>query len=179
MKIIGIACSALPRSNSLKMIQAFMKGAEEAGCETEIISINQNLLGCSGCRGCKEGDRFCVRRDVLTHYFEQLPEADAVVLGFGIYMGYPQGEAWTFMNRHYCLHKGMVGGECRIQPGKKLFCMVSQGAPDNPEYRKNCDALLRPFDGWGFARQEPLVASGATLKETFEKAYEMGRSLKE
>ena len=129
MKIIGVACSGLDRSVSRKMIEAFLKGAEEAGHETELILIHQDLLGCTGCKGCKNKDSFCVRQDVLTHYFEALPEADAVVLGFGIYMGYPQGEAWTFMNRHYCLHKSFVGGECKIRPGKKLFCMVAQGAP--------------------------------------------------
>ena len=177
MKIIGIACSGLPRSVSLKLMQEFMRGAEDAGHTTQIIKINQDLLGCTGCKGCKIGDSFCVRKDVLTPYFEALPEADAVVLGFGIYMGYPQGEAWTFMNRHYCLHKGMVGGECRIQPGKKLYTIVAQGAPDNPEYRSNCDALLRPFDGWGFDRQEPIVCAGGQAERLKEVLYDMGRQL--
>ena len=31
MKIIGVACSGLDRSVSRKMIEAFLKGAEEAG----------------------------------------------------------------------------------------------------------------------------------------------------
>lgn len=177
MKIIGVACSGLERSVSLKMIQAFLKGAAEAGCETELFVINQDLLGCTGCKGCKNKDSFCVRQDVLTQYFAKLPEADAVVLGFGIYMGYPQGEAWTFMNRHYCLHKGFVGGACKIVPGKKLYCMVAQGAPDNPEYQAHCDALLKPFDGWGFDRQPVLVASGATAQEKIQEAYELGQKV--
>ena len=90
-------------------------------------------------------------------------------------LGYPQGEAWTFMNRHYCLHKSFVGGECKIRPGKKLFCMVAQGAPDNPQYRENCDALLRPFDGWGFDRQPILVASGREAEAKIQEAYELGK----
>ncbi|MBR2263115.1 MAG: flavodoxin family protein [Firmicutes bacterium] len=175
MKIIGVACSGLDRSVSRKMIEAFLKGAEEAGHETELILIHQDRLGCTGCKGCKNKDSFCVRQDVLTHYFEALPEADAVVLGFGIYMGYPQGEAWTFMNRHYCLHKSFVGGECKIRPGKKLFCMVAQGAPDNPQYRENCDAVLKPFDGWGFDRQPVLVASGREAEAKIQEAYELGK----
>lgn len=177
MKIIGVACSGLDRSVSRKMIEAFLKGAAEAGHETELILIHQDLLGCTGCKGCKNKDSFCVRQDVLTHYFEALPEADAVVLGFGIYMGYPQGEAWTFMNRHYCLHKSFVGGECKIRQGKKLFCMVAQGAPDNPQYRENCDAVLRPFDGWGFDRQPILVASGREVEAKIREAYELGKRI--
>ena len=177
MKIIGIACSGLERSSSLKMIRAFLKGAEESGHETELIKINENLVGCSGCRSCKMGDSFCVRQDALTRYFELLPDADAVVLGFGIYMGYPQGEAWTFMNRHYCLHTGNVGGSCRIPAGKKLYTMIAQGAPDNPDYRKRCDDMIRPFDAWGFVREDMLVAGGGTLEEMVKKAYEAGKEV--
>ena len=177
MKIIGIACSGLDRSVSLKLMKAFMKGAEEAGHTTEIIKINEDLKGCTGCATCKKNDGFCIRRDALTRYFEELPEADAVVLGFGIYMGYPQGEAWTFMNRHYCLHTGMVGGECRIKPGKKLYTIVTQGAPDNPDYRAHCEALLKPFDAWGFDRQELIVSSRGSAEEVEKTVYEMGRKL--
>ncbi len=49
MIIPGVACSGLERSNSLKMIKAFMRGAEETGHQTDIIKIHQNLLGCTGC----------------------------------------------------------------------------------------------------------------------------------
>ena len=103
MKVIGIACSTMARSNSLRAVEAFLKGAAEAGHETELIKISKDLNDCIGCQGCKKGEGLCVQKDVLTRYFELLPEAGAVVMGAGNYMGYPQGEAWTFMNRHYCL----------------------------------------------------------------------------
>ena len=178
MKVIGVACSCLARSNSLKAVEAFLKGAAEAGHETELIRLDRDLRGCVGCQACKkEGAGLCVQKDVLARYFELLPEAGAVVLGAANYMGYAQGEAWTFMNRHYCLHKGFVGGACKIAPGKKLYCMVAQGAPDNPEYQAHCDALLKPFDGWGFDRQPVLVASGATAQEKIQEAYELGQKV--
>ncbi|MBR0086754.1 MAG: flavodoxin family protein [Lachnospiraceae bacterium] len=176
-KILGIACSALPRSNSMKLMEEFMRGAQSAGYDTEIIRINEDLLGCTGCKWCKHNDSFCVRYDVLAHYFQELPSADAVVLSFGIYMGYPQGEAWMFMNRHYCLHTGAVGGSCRIEPGKKFYTIISQGAPDNPEYRAHCEALLKPFDAWGFVREEPLVSGGGHFEEKMKEAFALGAAL--
>lgn len=181
MKIIGVSCSCLPKSISQKAVKAFLQGAEESGHETELIPISRNLNGCSGCHACKKTETFCIQKDALHHYFEVLPEADVVVLGAGIYMGYPQGEAWTFMNRHFCLHREVMGeGEsnCRIAPGKKLYVIFAQGAPDNPEYRKNYEALLKPFDGWGFIREEPLVLSGANSEEKIREAYELGKRLK-
>ena len=177
MKVIGVACSCLARSNSKKVVEAFLRGAAEAGHETEFIRLNNDLHGCTGCQSCKNGDGLCVQKDVLARYFELLPEAGAVVLGAGIYMGYPQGEAWTFMNRHYCLHRG-VGRDCKIAPGKKLYAVFAQGAPDNPAYRANYEPVCKPFEAWGFERMPILVVNRDTVEEKCAEACAMGRALK-
>ena len=178
MKIIGVTCSCLPKSLSQRAVKAFLQGAEEAGHEVLLVPIGKGLSGCTGCHTCKKLDGFCVQQDALRPYFDALPDAGAVVFGAGIYIGYPQGEAWSFMNRHFCLHD-RVGPEakCRIGPGKKLYPIFAQGAPDNPEYRANYEALLRPFDGWGFERMEPIVVTGQTCEEAVHRAYELGRAL--
>lgn len=178
MNVIGVTCSCLPKSLSQQTVKAFLQGAEEAGHKVLLVHIGKGLSGCTGCHACKKLDSFCVQKDSLRPYFDALPDAGAVVFGAGIYMGYPQGEAWSFMNRHFCLHD-RVGEDarCRIEPGKKLFPIFAQGAPDNPAYRANYEALLRPFDGWGFERMEPLVVTGQTSEEAIQKAYESGRSL--
>ena len=93
-------------------------------------------------------------------------------------MGYPQGEAWTFMNRHFCLHKSVSDrSECRIAPGKKLYAMFAQGAPDNPEYRAHNEELLQPFSGWGFERMEPLIRTAQDSETALKKAYQLGNLL--
>lgn len=178
MNVLGVACSCLPKSLSQKAVKAFLQGAEEAGHKVLLVPIGKGLSGCTGCHACKKLDSFCVQKDSLRPYFDALPDAGAVVFGAGIYMGYPQGEAWTFMNRHFCLHD-RVGEDarCRIEAGKKLFPIFAQGAPDNPKYRANYEELLRPFDGWGFERMEPLVVTGQTGEAAIQKAYELGRSI--
>ena len=60
---------------------------------------------------------------------------------------------------------------------KKLYPIFAQGAPDNPKYRANYEELLRPFDGWGFERMEPLVVTGPTSEEAIHRAYELGRAI--
>ena len=178
MKIIGIACSSLPRSSSRKAVEAFLKGAAEAGNETELILLGKDLHGCTGCQGCKTGDGFCVQKDVLARYFELLPEAGAVVMGAANYMGWPQGEAWTFMNRHYCLIGG-AGPERRlkIDPGKKFFAIFAQGSPDEAFYQKSYDAVCQPFEGMGFVREKALVVTRNNLEDKLQEAYELGRSI--
>ena len=178
MKVIGIACSSLARSTSLKAVEAFLKGAAEAGHETELIKLGENLHGCTGCQSCKKSEGFCVQKDVLARYFELLPEAGAVVMGAGNYMGWPQGEAWTFMNRHYCLSKGM--GEDRvikIEPGKWFFPFFAQGNPDEAFYVDHYDPVTKPFEGWGFRRQPAFVITRASAEDKIAEAYELGKAL--
>ena len=55
MKVIGIACSPLARSSSLRAVEEFLRGAGEAGYETELIKLN-DLKGCIGCQGCKKDE---------------------------------------------------------------------------------------------------------------------------
>lgn len=177
MKVIGIACSPLARSSSRQAVEAFLKGAAEAGWETELIQLN-DLKGCIGCQGCKkDGAGMCVLQDDLTAYFERLPEADAVVMGAGNYMSWPMGQAWTFMNRHYCLTTGGMERSCKIQAGKKLFALFAQGSPDEEQYRKNYEAVCQPFANWGFQVGPPVVLTRAAAEEKLEEIYQMGKAL--
>lgn len=180
MNVIGVTCSCLPKSLSQKAVNAFLQGAREAGHHVLLVPVGKGLGGCTGCHACKQAAGFCVQQDALRPYFDALPEAGAVAFGAGIYMGYPQGEAWCFMNRHFCLHD-RVGEDalCRIEPGKKLYPIFAQGAPDNPGYRANYEELLRPFDGWGFRRMEPLVVTGPTSGEAIQRAHELGRTIQD
>ena len=180
MKLIGVACSPLARSTSLKAVEEFLRGAAEAGHETELIKLN-DLKGCIGCQGCKKEEAaasFCVQKDDLTRYFELLPEADIVVMGAANYMSWPMAQAWSFMNRHYCL---TVGGtlerRLKIEPGKRLFTFFAQGSPDEDMYRKNYESLCQPFEGMGFKLEPPFVLTRANDEEKLVEIYEMGKAL--
>lgn len=177
MKMIGIACSPLTRSTSLRAVEEFLRGAAEAGYETELIKLT-DLKGCVGCQGCKKDDTsLCVQKDDLTRYFELLPEADIVVMGAGNYMGWPMGQAWTFMNRHYCLSTGGLERRMKIEPGKRLFSFFAQGNPDEEFYLKNYETLCQPFEGMGFKLEPPVVLTRANDEDKLVEIYEMGKAL--
>ena len=175
MLVIGIACSCRPGSNSMKAVEDFLRGAAENGHETELIKLNKDFHGCIGCQGCKNGDNLCVQKDALARYFELLPQAGAVVFGAGIYMGYPQGEAWSFMNRHYCLTT--MDRKPKLAPGKKLYPIIAQGAPDNPAYRANCEALCRIFGNYGLEVMPLQVVNRSDAEQKIAEAYELGKAL--
>ena len=119
-----------------------------------------------------------MQKDDLTRYFELLPEADVVVMGAGTYMSWPMGQAWTFMNRHYCLSTGgTLERRMKIEEGKRFFAFFAQGSPDEDMYMKNYDAVCQPFEGMGFKRETPIVLTRANTEEKLEEIYQMGKAL--
>lgn len=180
MKVIGVLLSTRPGSGSGAMVRAFLRGAEEAGHETELISLGGNQFsGCIGCHGCKKpGVESCVLKDAMTDYLQSVPTADAVVFGAGNYMGWPQGQAWDFLHRHFCLSLG-IGSKSgsRLPAGKKLYPCFSQGVPVEDMYRERYEQFVSSFRDWGFDLQDMLISSGPTAKAMEEKAYELGKNL--
>ena len=59
MKILGLSGSARPKGNSMKLLTEAIRGANDAGAETEIISLyNMNFKGCRSCFACKRKSNF-------------------------------------------------------------------------------------------------------------------------
>lgn len=176
MKIIGVACGPIP-GQSAGLVKEVLRGAEEAGHQT--VYISGKFSGCMGCHACKKNENgACVLKDALSTYFEELPDADAVVFGAGNYMGWPQGQAWDFVHRHFRLSKGSRSNSgCYIPAGKKLIPIFAQGVPVVEMYKERYEQFLSPFKDWGFVTEEILVTCGPKAEEMKQKAYEIGKNL--
>ena len=45
-----------PKGNTVQLVEHFIKGAEEAGHKTELVSLLKNeVKGCLGCNACRYG----------------------------------------------------------------------------------------------------------------------------
>ena len=95
-----------PRKNwtTFKMLDSAMKGAAEAGAETEIIHLyDYNVVGCKSCFACKlknaKTNGVCAIRDDLRSVLEKAHEADVIVMGSPVYFSYPTGVLRSFMER--------------------------------------------------------------------------------
>ncbi len=180
MKVIGVICSARPGSGSGAVVKEYLRGAEEAGHETTLLELtNGNFNGCTGCHACKKpGITTCIQKDAMAAYLQAVPEADVVIFGAGNYMGWPQGQAWNFLHRHFCLSEGIGASSApRIPVGKKLIPVFSQGVPVAEMYKERYNMFLEHFNDWGFDIQDMLVACGPKAEEVKQTAYEMGKNL--
>lgn len=104
MKALFVNGSPRKNWNTHKMLESAMKGAAEAGAETEIVHLYDSAFkGCVSCFACKvKGNKtngLCAFKDALTPTLEKAREADVIVIGSPVYFSYPTGPVRSFMER--------------------------------------------------------------------------------
>ena len=137
MKIIAVYLSTRKGSVSERIVDELTAGAEEAGATVSRYKIGDGILGCRGCTACVKAGK-CVIRDPLEPYWDDLQDADMVIVGAANYMGTLQGQAWSFMNRHYSMADASKGREnrvIRIPAGKRIMGVFAQGNTNKDTYR--------------------------------------------
>ena len=102
----AIAINASPRKNgsTALLLQEALRGAAEAGAETELIHlIDLDFKGCVSCFACKRLGNpnygKCNLKDDLTPVLEKIAEADVLLIGSPIYVGNVTGMARNFIER--------------------------------------------------------------------------------
>ena len=95
-----------PRKNwtTVKMMEQAMKGAVDAGAETELIHLfDYEFTGCRSCFACKlknaKTNGVCAIRDAIRPVLEQAYDADVIVIGSPVYLSNPTGATKSFMER--------------------------------------------------------------------------------
>lgn len=99
-KNVLILSSSLRRnSNSEKLADAFLRGAEEAGHQAEKISLaGKTIRFCRGCLVCQK-TRKCVIDDDSREITEKMRKADVLVLATPVYYYSVSGQLKTTLDR--------------------------------------------------------------------------------
>ncbi|MBR3623465.1 MAG: flavodoxin family protein [Selenomonadaceae bacterium] len=122
MKVIGLNGSPRLKGNSMKLLNEAMRGAQEAGAETQMMQLyGMNFKGCRSCFACKSKTPFygkgCAMKDDFTKVMEDMLEADAWVFASPIYNGHMSSsmsallERLYFSHHNYDAHERMVDKE--------------------------------------------------------------------
>lgn len=102
-KILIILGGGRKKGNTAQLVDAFMKGAMEAGHATELISLNQlQVNGCIGCNACRYG-KPCVQKDDFNSLVPKILEADLLVLASPLYFWTISSKIKAFIERFYCI----------------------------------------------------------------------------
>ena len=127
-KIIAFCASPRKGGNTDLLLDEALRGARDAGAETEKIMLQRIKLGyCIGCRKCKDKGYagMCTVRDDMSPLYQKIIDSDAVIIGFPIYTGRECAQLSTFMDRWDCFERFKFGA--KLQPGRVAMVIGTWG----------------------------------------------------
>ena len=85
--ILVLHGSARARGNTARLVQAFVRGAEEAGHQVTVLSLaTLTVRPCIGCERCAAApDHACFQQDDMPQVYAALAEADTLVVASPVY----------------------------------------------------------------------------------------------
>ena len=101
--ILIIVGSGRPGGNTAMLVDAFTRGAEEAGHHVETVNlIKTKVNGCLGCNKCRWG-KPCVQKDDFNELVPKIKSADLIVFASPLYMFSWSSRIRAFLERFYSL----------------------------------------------------------------------------
>ena len=101
--ILVVMGGGRPKGNTAQLVDAFVKGAEEAGHLVEKVSLlKTEVKGCLGCNACRYGKR-CVQKDGFNELVPKIKGADLVVFASPLYFWTISSKLKAFIERFYCI----------------------------------------------------------------------------
>jgi len=87
MKVLGIAGSLRPKSNTLQYVKTALGTLQEAGFETGLISLkDKEIKPCTGCYDCVKKGYCTIEGDDFDEILAEMREAEGLVLGSPVYL---------------------------------------------------------------------------------------------
>lgn len=111
---------------------SFVKGAEEAGHEVEVVSLLKNeVKGCLGCNACRYG-KPCIQKDGFNSIVPKIENADMIVFASPLYFWTISSRLKAFIERFYCLAQEDVNSPLgRYEKYPEKDCALLLTAADN------------------------------------------------
>ena len=98
-KVLIISASPRKGGNSDLLCDQFLKGAKEAGHDTEKVFLREQKVNyCMGCGVCNN-THTCVQKDDMKNLLEKMINADVIVLATPVYFYTMDGQLKTFIDR--------------------------------------------------------------------------------
>lgn len=175
--VVVISSSLRRGSNSDALADEFARGAHDAGCNVEKISLAGKTIGfCRGCLACQSLGR-CVIGDDANEIMQKVLAADAVVFATPIYYYEMSGQLKTLLDRL----NPMFPLDYKFREAY-LLCSATEDEDSTPE------RAIHGFEGWVECFEKcrlagTVFAGGVTAPgdiaghPALKKAYALGFSM--
>ncbi|KIR03630.1 NADH-dependent butanol dehydrogenase A [Lachnospiraceae bacterium TWA4] len=177
MNILVLNGSPRPKGHTKTMVNAFEKGATDAGHTVKVIDVcRKNIKGCLACEYCHTKGNFnCVQKDDMQEVYDALREANLLVLASPIYYHNLSGQLKCVIDRFYA-----TGMKALLPKLKQVAMFLASG--DEDIYDGALYSLKGDFEDFlGLENIGVFTVHGEeeVSEEKKQELYEFGRNLKE
>lgn len=101
--ILVVTGGGRAKGNTARLVDAFIRGAEEAGHQVERVSLLKTAIqGCIGCNACRYG-KPCIQNDGFNELVPSIKSADLIVFASPLYFWTISSRLKAFIERFYCI----------------------------------------------------------------------------
>jgi multimeric flavodoxin WrbA/SAM-dependent methyltransferase len=178
-KVLVISGSPRRGGNTDILSDEFIRGAEEAGHETEEIFIrDKKVNGCLGCLACQKNAGVCIQKDDMDEIGAKMLEAAAVVLAAPVYFNTFNAQMKTVLDRTVALRT--------VFRDKTAYLISAGQAPGQKHMASMHDSFRKYIGCFPNIREGGAVfgygaSSAGDVKDNpaMRQAYEMGKQVKD
>ncbi|HNW34466.1 MAG TPA: flavodoxin family protein [Candidatus Ozemobacteraceae bacterium] len=174
-----LVLSASPRKggNSDLLCDVFIKGAREAGNQTEKIFLRDRRIGfCTACEHCQSHGGACPQKDDMAEILGKMIGADVIVMATPVYFYTMDGQIKTLIDR-------TVARYTEIQ-GKSFYFIATAADSDRTSTGRTIEGFRAFTDCLTDARIAGVISGTGVWKigdvegtPAMREAYEMGKSV--
>jgi multimeric flavodoxin WrbA len=174
MKILGINASPKgSKSQTLRLVNAALNGAESMGCEVELVDLCKlKIEYCNACGVCHKKGK-CYRKDDFQALYRKMLAADGLVMGSPNYFLSVTAQMKTLIDRMaYAVH-------CQLFAGKyTVNVATSGGVGRDRQVTKYLDTLMLTFGSFITGSTGVSVRLGPGAMAAAErKSFRLGKKL--
>ncbi len=163
MRIVGFMGSPRQKHNTAVLVGEVLQGAKEQGAEIQVYDLNElNIYGCQACMTCKSEDA-CALDDDMGRLYEEVLQADGVVIGSPVYMWQMSAQTKLFVDRLFAMLRPDFS--TRFKRGLPLVLVFTQAQPDSGAFETYFDYTRKMLEFLGFEVKDTLVATGTQAKD--------------
>lgn len=173
MKILILQGSPRLNGNTVKMVEAFTRGATEARHQVTVVNVFEKKIGdCTACEYCHtKGHGECIQKDGIQEIYPLLMNAEMLVLAWPIYYHSMSGQLRCAIDRFYaCAYPS------RPPKLRKVAMLLNSGAPN--VYDGVIYSYKEDFAGYlGLEDMGVFTACGAPSEAKLDEIGRFGKSL--
>jgi multimeric flavodoxin WrbA len=153
MKVLALNATCRKNGTTSSLVEKALQGAASVGAQTEHLLLKDyDIRHCTNCLQCyadlESEIAPCTQDDDMTYILEKVKEADGILLGSPVHMGFVTGRMWVFMERacwRLCRPTGEMLGlkgcpEPRLTDKPRASASIVTAGVVSEEFRPYCDA---------------------------------------